>query len=322
VVISGGRPAIRERPVHKFLHSLHNATADPVWVVRDDDAAGYEPDGHEIVTYSRDWAEEYAAGHWCHVQPMQPGGFLGAFPGREAACREAERRGCWAVLQLDDNIDRLGFWMDYASLRLIAESRGLAYFAEIIAAVLLSTNAAMAGAQLTSVAPARREAIVARAGFCYSLFGEKVGNGRVEWQGPYEDDIMHALQYATAPGGRTAAIIPLLRYHKEYVRKTGMRAHYDGSRAAGLQRMFPETARILNKASTSNGLGDARIFHQMSPLARRAPLAVTDKGLYDVTRAEIAVVMQEVARARDAHWRDLVTRRAARAASGSLPAVR
>ena len=64
-VVSGGRPELKQRPTHKFLPALHAAGVDDiVWVVSDRDAPRYESDGHEIVTYSRDWAEEYAAGHW------------------------------------------------------------------------------------------------------------------------------------------------------------------------------------------------------------------------------------------------------------------
>ena len=58
VVISGGRPQLRQRPIAKYLRDLHGVTADPVWAVMDKDAISYEEDGHEIAAYSRAWAEE------------------------------------------------------------------------------------------------------------------------------------------------------------------------------------------------------------------------------------------------------------------------
>ena len=106
-VITVSRPLLRQRPTAKFLGALHGVTADPVWIVRDDEAAGSEGDGHEVVTYPRGWAEQWAREHWTDIIPFDPAGVLGAFPGREHACRVAAERGCWAVLQLDDNITRL-----------------------------------------------------------------------------------------------------------------------------------------------------------------------------------------------------------------------
>ena len=53
----------------------------------DKHATDYEEDGHEIAAYSRAWAEDYAASHWTALKPPEPGGFLGAFAGREYACR-------------------------------------------------------------------------------------------------------------------------------------------------------------------------------------------------------------------------------------------
>ena len=100
-MISGGRPQIRQRPTAAFLHDLHGITAEPVWVVMDKHATEHEGDGHEIAAYPRAWAEDYAASHWTALKPPEPGGFLGAFAGREYACRLAEERGCWAVLQLE-----------------------------------------------------------------------------------------------------------------------------------------------------------------------------------------------------------------------------
>jgi len=319
-VISGGRPSLRERPVHKFLHSLHNVTADPVWVVRDDDAAGYQRDDHEVAAYERGWAEEYARQHWTDVRPMTPGGFLGPFPGREFACRLAEERGCWAVLQLDDNIDELALWkLSATTVRIARQQGGLALFADTLAAVLLSTSAAMAGAQLTAVSSPQDLRHFTRAGYPYSLFAERTRPGRPPWLGPSEDDILHALQYATSAAPVTAAVVLPLRYKKERASTTGLRAWYDHDRSAGLQRMFPEAAQITVKTSHANGQGTGRVFHTMRPLGRYAPLTIADRPLYEAARERIAAIARDCAADVRAANLAKAERRAARARS--LPAV-
>jgi hypothetical protein len=282
-VISGGRPELKQRPTHKFLPRLHDAGVhDIIWVVSDADASGYEDDGHPIVTYSRKWAESYAATHWLLPGHPDPNAFLGAFPGREYACLEAERRGCWAVLQLDDNIVRLAFPRGAAASFEIGRRMGqLAGFTDLITAVTLSTNGRMVGANLDAIPYVRLQ--VARAGFTYSLFLEKVGAGREPWFGPFEDDICHAFQYGTRSDGATPILLPLIRYMKTGVREkqaTGMRAAYDHTRSVQLQRIFPESAKVGIRAKHSNGKGEARVFHTMLPGAIRNPMVVTDPELF------------------------------------------
>jgi hypothetical protein len=272
-VISGGRPALASRKTAKWLASLDGATADPVWVVRSDQAAAYERDGHEIVPYGLDWAIGYASGHWTHTEPPE-GTFLGAFPGREAACREAEKRGCWGVLQLDDNINDLEIGQN--SGRALARKRGLILFAEFLAAVTLSTNSRMTGAQLTSLSTINDRAL-ARKGFPYSLFVERVGEGREEWFGPYEDDISHAMQYGARADMATASVVSFLRYRKENGSKTGMRSHYKGDRARGAQMAFPEGIKMGIRRTRSNGMGEPRLFHTMCGDAIKNPLIIRDK---------------------------------------------
>jgi len=286
-VITGGRPELRQRPVRHLLPVLQDAgVQDVTWVVSDQDAPGYEPDQHPQVIYPRAWAEEYAAAHWMNPAPPEPGAFLGAFPGREWACQEAERRGCWAVLQLDDNIDTLEFLRrSGASMRYTLEHGGMALFLDCLAGVMLSTNARTVGGQLSSVAPSSKQAAqVARAGFPYSLFLERVGEGREEWYGPFEDDITHSLQYGSRWDGATAAVVPSLRYHKEPGSKSGMRSHYSGTRAVQLQRLFPQSANIGVRATRSNGRGEGRVFHTMPPGAVRNPLVVRDRALFSAVR--------------------------------------
>lgn len=318
MVISGGRPALTERKTARLLPALRGVTADPVWLVRDDRAPEYERDEWELATFPREAAEVYAAQHWTALEPYRPGAFLGGFTEREWACRLAEERGYWAVLQLDDNLLELRLFSDSAMSRQFTDEHGgLSVYADLLAAVTLSTNSVMTGARLSSVAPAGqlRPRLLARPGFPYSLFLERTGPSREKWHGPYEDDILHAYQYAVNPAPVTAALVMPLLYYKVHGGKTGMRAHYGHDRAAGLQRAAPEIASIQVIARHSNGRGQPRVFHKMrtGAIAARAPLIITDRDLYAaaVTRtnqlaAERAVQFRDwsVARvkARAARW--------------------
>ncbi|MDN5919390.1 MAG: hypothetical protein L0I76_30550 [Pseudonocardia sp.] len=295
-VITGGRPLLKERPTHRYLDALTDlGVHDTVWVVADADADSYEPDGHDLAVYPRAWAEEWAADHWMLPTPPEQGGFLGAFPGREWACREAERRGCWGVLQLDDNIRRLtavrgnGF-----SARLVERRGGLGLFADLLAAVTLSTNSRMTGAGLganPNLKPSERK--VANAGFPYSLFIERVGAGREPWYGPFEDDITHALQYGGRADGATAALMQVLTYEKESKSKSGMRSAYNHERSVQLQRIFPESAKVGVRKTTANGRGTARVFHTMLRGAIRNPLAVHDPDLFAAAKAQLVDIAAE-----------------------------
>jgi hypothetical protein len=313
VVVSGGRPLLRQRPTGRLLADLHGVTADPVWVVSDLEAAGYEDDGHEIVTYSREWAEGYAAAHWTAMSPPEPGGFLGAFPGREHACRVAEERGCWGVLQLDDNILQVNVFRGSKAGHRVAEAHGrLALHADVLSAVTLSTNGRMTGAFLDSVRPSYKFC-VARVGFPYSLFLERTGPGREEWFGPYEDDITHAIQYGASADAGTALVVPVIHYRKDHgSRATGMRASYNHERSVPLQRMFPESAKVTVIKSHSNGRGGARVFHKMAHGSIRTPMVVTDRELYGRVNEFLAGLGREFTDMHVRDVRDRVKERAAR----------
>lgn len=298
-VISGGRPTLDERRTGRWLGALHGVTRDPVWIVRDDEAGGYEDDGHELVTYPRAWAEEYAAAHWTDIRPYQSGGFLGAFPGREWAGRVAEERGCWAVLQIDDNIVQFYVSTAYGvAARTMHALGGLGMYADLITAVALSTNAAMCGANLASVNPGGAHMVFARRGFPYSLFLERTGPGRMPWHGPSEDDIIQAIQYGASAASTTAALVLPLRYQKDNTRYDGgLRRWYDDTRSVGLQRMHPEAARLVVRRARSNGRGEPRVFHHMTPTAIRTPLVVTDRALFGAARDRTLEVARATAKA-------------------------
>ena len=317
-VITGGRPELRRRPTALLLDAVREAgVADVVWCVSELDANLYEDDSNDLLVYPRAWAEEYAAAHWMQPEPFKPGpgSFLGAFPGREWACREAERRGCWGVLQLDDNIIKLSFLRgSTASQRFIMEHGGSALVLDFLAAIALSTNARTVGGQLSSVNPRVSEARqVARAGFPYSLFIERVGPGREEWYGPFEDDITHSLQYGHRPDGATAAVIPRLLYMKESASKTGMRAHYGNERAVQLQRLFPQSAKVGIRVTRSNGRGEPRLFHTMPPGAVRNRLVVQDPALFGAVRDRLQQLTEAWVPVELAANRAKVQRRAAKA---------
>lgn len=274
-VITGGRPKLDDRPTSKFLDDLKAAGHPVCWVMGDWDAPSYEKDKHEQVIYTREWAERYAASHWTLPGEPEPGQFLGAFPGREWACIEAERRGCWGVLQLDDNI---------VSVHVVTNSApftnklgGMRYVADILGAAALATNGRTVGAQLQSVPPQKKWI---RPGFPYSLFVERILPDREHWYGPFEDDIMHSLQYGSRAQSGTALVVQFIRYEKEYKKMNGMRKNYNHQRSKSLAMAFPEVARSTVIRGKSNGAGAPRVFHKMNSNAIRTPLVVKDRGRF------------------------------------------
>lgn len=286
-VITGGRPELKQRPTGKFFRDLKDAGFNNiVWVVSERDAHGYEQDEHEMVVYPNEWAEEYAATHWMNTTPYEPGTFYGAFVGREYACLEAERRGCWGVMQLDDNIINLNVMRTgKAGKETAEEAGGLGMFADVLAAVTLSTNGRMVGAQLGSIPQPQLK--ISRPGFPYSCFIEQVGDGREHWYGPFEDDITHALQYGERAEEGTAIVVCPLCYAKESKSNTGMRSRYNHERAVNLHRIFPQAAKIVAKSTKSNGIrgeGNARVFHQMYANAIATPQVITDRDRYRKVR--------------------------------------
>jgi len=314
VVISGGRPQLRQRMTGRLLKDLHGITADPVWIVRADEACGYEPDGHEIVTYPRQWAYDYARAHWTGMEPLADDGFHGCCAGRETGCLTAEERGYWAVLMLDDNIHTLTAFNGYPyAQQLVRDRGGMAYFADMLAAITQSTNGWMVGAFLDSVNP-KYKFKTARVGFPYSLFVERVGPGREHWYGPVEADIIHAYQYGYSNVG-TALVSNPLHYKKNSTGGGGMRRGYNNMRAVALQRMFPESSKLLLRATTSNGKGDPRVFHYLQSGAIRNPLVVKDPALYAQVTASYMQLSREFTDGFHAYLKEKVTKRAAKTPS-------
>lgn len=267
-----------------------------VWVVSEKDEPFYERDDHDMLVYPQDWAHTYAAEHWLDpASTPEKGGFLGAFPGREYACQLAEKRGCWGVLQLDDNIVAVRIPKGTrSSTQVVNMNGGMGLVGDLLSGAALSTNARMVGAQLSSIPYGQGlERTIVRPGFPYSLFIEKVGAGREHWFGPFEDDITHAYQYGSRADGATSAVMPFVRYQKESSSRTGMRAQYNYMRAVQLQRMFPQSAKIGIRRTTSNGRGEPRVFHTMLAGAIKNPVTVLRRSQFDAVKHECERLLGE-----------------------------
>lgn len=311
-IISGGRPALKDRPTALFLDSLKAfGPHEVVWAVSELDAPTYELDEHQLCVYPRDWAVEYATRHWMQPTSPDPEGFLGAFPGREWACLEAERRGCWGVLQIDDNMLQLGIYRgSKASYQVIREAGSLSFFADVLSSLTLSTNGRMVGAQLQAVNSMTAKDPLVRSGFPYSLFIEQVGPGREPWYGPFEDDITHAFQYGARGDGVTAGVVSALRYRKESKSSSGMRSAYNQERSKQLQRLFPEGARVGVKRTKANGMGEPRIFHTMLSGAIKNPIKVTDPDLFQDAKGLVQEKVEQWVALEKQYNREKVLRRA------------
>lgn len=313
-IISGGRPKLKQRATARLLAPLKNAGIKHIaWVVSEKDAPQYEHDEHPIETYGTEWAYNYAAAHWMKTAKPNPGDVLGAFPGREWACRLAARNHCRYLLQLDDNIQRLsiGGRNTAAAGETAKQLDGLLFFAQTLTNITAATNTRMCGAQLSAVA-GNKKTILARTGFPYSLFIEQIDNKREPWYGPFEDDITHAYQYGTRSDGATATLVPLLTYHKESKSKTGMRSNYQHDRARYLQQIFPETAGVTYIGSTANGRGEGRIFHKMKTGAIRNPLTITNPELWDTTRQQLTDALNLWGKLEAVRMREKVIKRTGR----------
>lgn len=291
-VITGGRPRLEERVTAAHFPSMRDAGLTEIeWVVREDHAEGYEQDEHALNVYPLSFADEYAREHWRHPSAVYtPGGFHGAFPGREWAMRTAEARGYDAVLQLDDNVHRLGVLNANRPTYRSAMSAGR--MLQLLSVFSESTNAVMVGAQLSSVPPSKLRTI--RPGFPYSVFIERCGSGRMPYFGPFEDDIMHAMEYGLHGGaGRTAAVVEGMTYNKEYASQTGMRKHYDASRGAELVRRYPANATLRMSRRTSSVSDKSVGMRHVLNTRGFTPVRVTDPDAFLSAEAELrAAVLQ------------------------------
>jgi hypothetical protein len=304
-VITGGRPRLADRPTARLFDELgKHGYADVEWVLREDHVDAYETDERPLNVYPLDWANGYAKAHWRHpVTRFEPDGFHGAFTGREWAMRTAEERGYDAVLLLDDNVKALGPINSSIPSCRAAMSPGR--MLRILADLCLSTNARMCGAQLNSVPPTKVR--ILRPGYPYSVYVEKTGPGRIPYFGPFEDDIMHALDYALDGGpNRTAAVVEAFRYEKTSRRTNtgGMRKHYTDGRGLEIARRYPNNVRLKVTRGTSSPRDKTRGVRHVLNTRGFTPVRVVDHDLYreaadQVRRATLDAVAGKRASDRD-----------------------
>lgn len=302
-IITGGRPELDARPTRQYVEPLRAAgITDVEWVIRADHAPGYERDDLPLNVYSVKWASAFARAHWRHPTAVwEHGGFFGAFPGREWAMRSAEERGYDAVLQMDDNVTTLGLLNSTMPAYRAALDGGEVL--RVLIDLCLSTNARMLGGQLNSVMPTGLIQTV-RPGYPYSVFVERCGPGRMPYYGPFEDDIMHALEYARHGGpNRTAAVVDAIRHKKEYKSKGGMRTAYDATRGLEIARRYPENARIGMGRKSSSPRDNERGVRHFLTTKGFTPVRVTDLDRYtaaDRRLREALVVAERLKREQDA----------------------
>lgn len=286
-VITGGRPALKDRPTARWFPTLQaNGFTDIEWVIREDHAEAYERDDQPVNVYPLAWANEYSRSHWRHPTfPFTPGGFHGAFAGREWACRSAEQRGFDAILQLDDNVDALGLIESKtpAYQRVLNPGRMLHLLVELT----LASNAWMCSPRLDSIVPPARPKIL-RPGYPYSVYVERTCPGRMPYYGPFEDDIMHAIEYATNGGPmRTAAVCEAFTYHKRPRTTDGMRAHYQSDRGLELIKRYPGNAKLSVARATSSPRDKTKGVRHFLNTRGFAPIRVTDPARFSTAEAEV-----------------------------------
>lgn len=312
-IITGGRPALDARPTRLLVDSMRDAGfTDFEWVIREDHAPTYETDDLPLNVYSTAWASRFARSHWRHPTAVWThGGFFGAFPGREWAMRSAEDRGYDAVLQLDDNVQVIGLLNANQPAFRSALSPGVLLWT--LVELTLSTNSYMTGAQLSSVVPKGMTALM-RPGYPYSVFVERTGPGRLPYYGPFEDDIMHALEYALHGGpGRTATVVDLIRYNKEHkARGGGMRAQYNTARGLEIANRYPRNVRIGMGPRTSGTKDAERGVRHFLNTQGFTPVKVTDPARFQAADTVIRDGVTAAVAAKREWDREKIARRATR----------
>lgn len=287
-VITGGRPRLEDRTTSRYLPALKAAGYDTIWVTREDQAGPYEPDGNPIETFTLDWANKYAKTHWRHpVEEFIPGGFHGAFTGREWAMRLGQSRGYDAVIQLDDNIKDIG--PVEASRTTFNKHVTHVEMFQLLAELAFSTNVSLLGMQLNSI-PTPPNPKLIRVGYPYSAFIEKTGPLRLPYYGPFEDDIMHALDYGLGKAPTTAALIEVFKYVKHSGGNNGMRSRYNNTRGLGLLRQYPNNVTLRPGRRTSSTAETERGFRHYLNTKNFTPIHITNPTRYTQASNQITTI--------------------------------
>lgn len=314
-IITGGRPKTEQRPTARWVQDLLGVAEAVEYVLREDHDADYEvEDGVARNPYSVEWADSFARSHWRHPRAVfQPGGFHGAFTGREWAMRSAQYRGFDLVLQLDDNIR-------YAGTLNCTRSRTYPFvqvpdLVRIGRDLVWSTNVMMGGFQLNSaLTPKMQQSLkTIRPGYPYSFFFEKTGPGRMPYYGPFEDDIMHALEYALNGGPhRTAAVIDAFSYLKESKSKTGMRGHYNAERGLEIAGRYPRNV-VLRESKRTNSPSEPSSERGVRHLLNTrgfTPVRIRDREVFTAAQADLVSLVRQSEEALHTLARAKIARRA------------
>lgn len=308
-ILTGGRPQLADRPTARLVEPImaDGGFEAVEWVIREDHVDAYEHDDLPMNVYPRSFSDAYSRMNWWHpAEQWDAGGFQGVFPGREWAMRTAEERGFDAVLQLDDNVAQLGI-MNVNSPEGQIRSEGWAcrQLTEIVA----STNVMMCGMQLNSVP--FKEYTILRPGFPYSVFVERTGPGRMPYHGPFEEDIMQAMEYGLHGGpNRTVGVTDVLRYVKKSGGTTGMRSRYGGHRGLEISRRYPENARIAPGRRTSSVQDGSRGIRHYLRTTGFTPIRVTDRERLDTVLQALRAAADEFLGGRAASSLRKIERRA------------
>lgn len=305
-VITGGRPLLKDRPSRLLLPKLRELGWDTEWCVREDHAPEYEqgdgsaagdgrvedPSAAPLNVYPLSFANAYAKSHWRHqYHAFEPDGFMGAFPGREWAMRSGAERGYDLVLQLDDNIINVGPISSQRPSYAIVTSEQESF--SLVAHFAMSTNAALCGLQLSSIVPKKSPTVI-RPGFPYSAFFEKTGAGRLPYYGPFEDDIMHALEYGLHGGpGRAVGIVEALTYAKESTSTSGMRKFYNPKRGLEIARRYPRNVSLSVGRRTSSPNDTSQGVRHWLTTTGFTPIRVSDRPRFDVAEARLRGLLAE-----------------------------
>lgn len=141
------------------------------------------------------------------------------------------------------------------------------------------------------------------------------GPGRMPYHGPFEDDIMHALEYALHGGpGRTAAVVDVIRYNKEHkARAGGMRTQYNAARGLEIANRYPRNVRIGLGPRTSGTKDSARGVRHFLNTNGFTPVTVTDLPRFTAADTELRAAVQAAIEAKREWDRGKINRRAGRA---------
>lgn len=177
--------------------------------------------------------------------------------------------------KMDDNIIKVGV-LNANNRNFHPEGTNPGMVFRLISELVWSTNVGMGGPQLSSIRP-QLKAKTIRPGFPYSAFFEKVTLYRPPYFGPFEDDIMHAMDYGLGHSPLTTGVVPTLTYAKESSSSSGMRKHYDATRGLELTRRYPLNAslQVGPKTSSPNDT-DKGVRHYLNTKGF-TPIRVTDR---------------------------------------------